>query len=126
MTRWRRVSFLVQWGIFFGILTWLAGTAITNKFPAIGVWGIILSRALMGFIIAYFNIKLVWWMRGAAVGLVVNLVFGGLALAVSGAVQNFFFGWVIGFWLMLITGVIIGPLMELTLRHKVKVPDPGL
>ena len=126
MTRWKRVSLLLQWGVFYGIITWLAATVITNKFPAIGVWGIIVSRALMGFLIAYFEIKLVWWMRGIAVGLAVNLVFGGLAFVFSGDVQNFFFGWVIGFWLMLITGIVIGPLMELSLRHKASVPDLGI
>ena len=125
MTRFRRVSLLLQWGVFYGIITWLAATAITNKFPAAGVWGIIVSRALMGFLIGYFEIKLMWWIRGIAVGLVVNLAFGGLAFIVNGDLQNFFFGWVIGFWLMLITGIIIGPLMELTLRHKSQPPDMG-
>ena len=123
MTRWRRVSYLVQWGVFFGLLTWLAATAITNKFPAAGVWGIIVSRMIMGFIIAYFTFKMPWWLRGALVGLIVNLVFGGIAFMVSGDLQNFFFGWVIGFWVMIISGILIGPAMELTLQNKMKAPE---
>ncbi len=119
MTRWKRIKSALEWGLFYGIITWLATTAITSlrNFPTAGVWGIILSRMLMGFLLGYFTLKMPWWLQGILAGIVVNAVFGIFSL-IPGVIKSFFSGWVIGFWLMLISGMIIGVLIMISLRRR--------
>jgi len=117
MTRWKRIKSALEWGLFYGIITWLAATAITNRISAAGVWGILLSRMLMGFLLGYFTLKMPWWLQGILAGIVVNAVFGILSL-LPGVIKSFFYGWIIGFWLMLISGMIIGVLIMISLRRR--------
>ena len=119
MDNWRRVKSATEWGFFYGIISWLLATGITNKIPTIGIWGIILSRTLMGFIIGYVKWEFPWWARGMIIGGVLNLILSGLVRIPLGVIMSRIgFGWFRGFWLMLITGVVFGLLIELALRHK--------
>ena len=119
MDNWRRVKSATEWGFFYGIISWLLATGITNKIPTIGIWAIILSRSLMGFIIGYVKWEFPWWARGMIIGGVLNLILSGLVRIPLGDIMSQIgFGWFRGFWLMLITGVVFGLLIELALRHK--------
>ena len=120
MVQWKRVKSATEWGFFYGIVTWLFATGITNKFSSAGVWGIILSRTLMGFIIGVIKWKFPWWARGLIVGVVVNLVFEAIAKIPMEFIRRFCFGWTSGFWLMLITGMLFGLLIELPIRPKIQ------
>lgn len=111
MARWQRVKSACEWGFFFGIVSWLLATGITNKIPAVGVWGIILSRTLMGFIIGIFKWEFLWWARGLILGAVLNLPLGLVAM-------QFGFGWDTGFWPTLVSGMIFAMLIEWILKKK--------
>ncbi|MFH1943960.1 MAG: hypothetical protein ABIL68_17795 [bacterium] len=119
MRDWKRVKSATEWGFFFGILSWLLATGITNETPAAGVWGIILSRTVVGFIIGYIKWKSPWWMRGLIIGGALNLIFGLVVkIPLGDAVQSITFMWARGFWLMLITGIGFGLSTELALRYR--------
>lgn len=119
MEKWKRVRSATEWGFFFGILSWLLATGITNKIPTIGIWGIILSRTLVGFIIGYVKWEFPRWARGLIIGGVVNLFLSILVYIPLGeTVQQICFGWERGFWLMLITGMVFGILTEVALVHR--------
>ena len=104
MIQWKRVKSAVEWGLFFGIISWLLATGITNKIPTIGVWGIILSRTLMGFIIGYVKWKIPWWVRGLIIGGGLNLILSLVVkIPLGDVVQRICFIWGRGFWMMMIT-----------------------
>ncbi|HHS12157.1 MAG TPA: hypothetical protein ENN03_00135 [bacterium] len=114
---WKRVKSASGWGFFYGIVSWVIFTGITNQTPAIGVWVIILSRTLVGFLQGFWEWKSPW-IRGAALGLALNLLLGGLALAPLGSFfHQLLFAWWRGFWLMLITGVLSGLLTEWPMKQ---------
>jgi len=116
---WPRLKSGLEWGLFYGIVTWLAFTAITNKIPALAIWGMILSRTLMGALAAGVVWEKPLWMRGVIWGVVGYVPFQLLALLPLGTLWNrFFFGWQTGTLLILITGLIIGILIELSMRHR--------
>lgn len=113
MAHWNRTRSAAEWGLFFGLCTWLLASGITNKMVEWQVWILVLSRGLIGVIIGLIaSVKIPWWARGAAVGLVLNIPLGYLV----NTWQDFTGG--LGFWYMLITGVISGVAVEFTLRHK--------
>ena len=115
MTRWNRTRSALEWSTFYGVCTWLLASGITNKMNGAHVWTIILSRTLMGLIIAFVKpIEIPWWMRGLIVGILVNIPVG---FVVNGFPD---FGNMLGFWTMMITGAIIGVLIELALQHREK------
>jgi len=115
MTHWNRARSALEWSTFYGVCTWLLASGITNKMHGQHVWTIILSRTLMGLIIAFIKpIAVPWWVRGLAVGIIVNIPVG---LIMNGFPD---FGNMLGFWYMLITGAIIGVLIELALKHREK------
>jgi hypothetical protein len=115
MTHWNRTRSALEWSTFFGVCTWLIASGVTNKMMGVHVWTIILSRTLMGLILALMTrISISWWVRGLAVGIVVNIPFG---LVMNGFPD---FGNGLGFAYMMATGAIIGVLIELALRHREK------
>ena len=111
MVRWKRIRTATEWGFFYGIISWLLATGFSNKIPAWGVWGIILSRMIMGCIIGFVRWEMAWWARGLLLGFLINIPMGLIVV---------FLGvrWTIGFIPMLITGMLFGLLIELSLRHK--------
>src|SRR4030042_6287697 len=118
MDRWRRLKSASEWGFFYGVITWLLATGITNKMPAIGVWAIILSRVIIGVLISEVRLDHLWWLRGAAVGAGVNLVFWIFSCISAEWIAKVFFAWRMGFWLMMISGVFIGLIIEITIQRR--------
>lgn len=115
MTRWNRTRSALEWGTFYGACTWLLASGITNKMTGIHVWTIILSRTLTGLIIVLIRqMPVPWWARGLIAGTAVNIPVG---LIMNGFPD---FGNGLGFVYMMITGMIIGVLIELALRHREK------
>lgn len=117
MIDWRKTRSAFEWGLFFGIVTWLLATAITNDISSAGVWGIIFSRIITGLAIVLIPWRTVWYIRGAVWGAAVNVLFYLLSLL---PLSGFFTGWRIGMPLMLISGILIGVFLELALKHREK------
>jgi hypothetical protein len=119
MTRWRRVRSATEWGFFFGVVTWILASGITNKIPTAGVWGILISRALIGLLAGLVKWDFPWWARGpiwgTAVGILSLLV---VRLPLGEGMHHFLFSIEHWFWLMLITGMLIGFIIEWVLRHR--------
>ena len=111
MIQWKRVKSATEWGFFFGVISWLLATGISNKIPAWGVWGIILSRTLMGFVIGIVRWEFVWWLRGLILGAAVSL-------PLAFVVRFLGVGWGQGFWPYLVSGIVFGLLLEVALRRK--------
>ena len=111
MIQWKRVKSATEWGFFFGVVSWLLATGISNRIPAAGVWGIILSRTLLGFIVGIVKWEFSWWVRGLVLGAAVNLPLGVLVRLLG-------VGWGQGFWPMLVSGMVFGLLIELGVRHR--------
>ena len=75
---WHRLRSGTGWGLFYGIITWLLATAITNEYSNCAVWSIILSRTLMGALIVLISFDMVWWIRAGIIGLVFNVIMGAV------------------------------------------------
>ncbi len=120
MIQWKRVRTATEWGFFYGIISWLLATGISNKIPGWGVWGIILSRTVMGCIIGFVRWDFPWWARGLSLGLGINIPMG-LAVLLMGV------RWEYSILPMLVTGMVFGLLIELSLRprRKDKVSESG-
>ncbi|NQT26093.1 hypothetical protein HQ585_12105 [candidate division KSB1 bacterium] len=115
MTHWNRTRSALEWSTFFGVCTWLIASGITNKMTGVHVWVIILSRVLMGLMVSFTKqISIPWWVRGLIVGVVVNIPVG---LVMNGFPD---FGNGLGFTYMMVTGAIVGVLIELALLHREK------
>ena len=108
---WKRVRSGFNWGLFYGIITWLLATGITNKYSNLAVWLIILSRTVMGVVIGLFQWEMKWWLRALIIGAVFNI-----PLAVLVALLGF--GWNPWFWPILISGMVFGVLIELGIRFR--------
>lgn len=118
MIDWKKMkSAALEWGLFFGIVTWLFSTAITNDYTSAAVWGMIVSRIVMGAVTAMVAWSVPWWIRGAVTGLGINLIFAALSRLPLG---SFFDGWRVGLTLMLVTGILAGILLELAMLHREK------
>ena len=78
------------------------------------VWFLILSRSLMGLIMAVWTTGIPWWARGLVVGVVINIP--------AGLIVNRWtaFGNNLGLVYMLATGLLIGVMIEVALRHREK------
>jgi len=111
MIQWKRVKSAAEWGFFYGVISWLLATGISNKIPTWGVWAIILSRTLLGLILGLVRWEFPWWARGLLLGTAVNL-------PLAGVVRWLGVGWSQGFWPMLVSGIVFGVLIELALKHK--------
>jgi hypothetical protein len=115
----RRVRSAINWGFFFGVLTWLLITAISNAIPDIGVRTLVIYGALLGFFIGIIPWEFPWWIRGPFFGAALNSLMGLLArLLHGGFFQEIGFGWNHGFWMMMVSGIIFGFCIELALRHR--------
>ena len=110
MSHWRRIKSAAEWGFFYGIISWLLATGISNKIPTWGVWAIILSRVLLGVLIGIIRWEYPWWARGMLMGSIVNLPLAFI-------IRTLGVGWVQGFWPMFISGIIVGLLIEVSLRY---------
>jgi hypothetical protein len=114
MTLWNRIRSALEWSTFFGVCTWLLASGITNTMTGANVWFLVLSRTLMGLIIAVWKTGIPGWARGLVVGVVINIPAG---LVVNGWTD---FGNNLGFIYMLATGMIVGVMTEVALRHREK------
>ena len=108
---WRRLRSGAGWGLFYGFITWLLATTITNEYTNGAVWSMILSRTLMGVLIVLISFDMVWWVRAGIIGLVFNVIMGAV-IAVLG------YGWNPWFWPLVISGIIFAILTEYALRKK--------
>jgi len=118
----KQVRSAINWGFFFGIITWLLITAISNAITNIGVRMIVIYGALLGFIIAMVPWKFPWWIRGSIYGAALNGLLGFLIQLPKGEVfQEIAFGWSHGFWMMMLSGIVFGFCIELALRHRSKL-----
>jgi len=101
----KRVVCATIWGIVFGFISW-ALAMIGGRVPASGVVTIILSYAVMGFVIGISAWKIKWWIHGFLMGLIITLPTSFGALWVKR-------GWGAGFIPTIVTGIIFGFLIEL-------------
>ncbi|MFO7888949.1 MAG: hypothetical protein R6V04_01270 [bacterium] len=108
---WRRLRSGAEWGLFYGIITWLLATGITNEYSNLAVWSIILSRTLMGVLIVLISFDLMWWVKAGIIGLVFNVIMG-IVIAALG------YGWNPWFWPLVISGIICAILIEFSLKRK--------
>ncbi len=119
MENWRQVKSGTEWGLFYGIVSWLLATGISNDIPAIGIWTVIISRTLMGFLTTSVKLEVKWWMKGLIWGVVVNLfIFLLSRISSEGLIGRICFAWSIGFWMMIATGVIFGILIGITIGYR--------
>ncbi|MEJ2628128.1 MAG: hypothetical protein P8078_06205 [bacterium] len=114
---WRRLRSGAGWGFFYGIITWLLATGITNDYSNGAVWSIILSRTLMGALIVLISFDLVWWIRAGIIGLGFNIIMGAV-IAFLG------YGWNPWFWPLVISGIVFAILTEFALRKKYDALSP--
>ncbi|RKY82843.1 hypothetical protein DRQ07_00140 [candidate division KSB1 bacterium] len=111
MQSWLRIKYAIEWGFFFGIISWLLSTGISSHIPTWGVWGIILSRTVMGFLSGAFIWKMPWLLRGVLISLAVNIPCGFVTMLLG-------VGLVTGFLSFVISGLIIGVLIEWILARQ--------
>ena len=112
MISWKRVQSGAEWGLFYGLISWLLAFGFSNQLYKKEVWFIILTRMLSGVVLGLMRLAVPWWIKGILVGLVINIP---LAFA---QVQWPEFGWIKGFTVTLAGGMIVGALIEMSLRHK--------
>ncbi len=111
MSVWKRVKPAVEWGLFFGVVSWLLATGVTNKMTELNVWGIVLSRTLAGVVLGMLKWESSKWLRGLVVGVVVNLPVS--IWAVTWMDFNFQFS----FFFIWIPGIICGIATELLYKR---------
>lgn len=73
MSLWKRIKPAAEWGLFFGVVSWLLATGVTNKMTELNVWAIVLSRTFAGALLGFLTWESSKWMRGLVVGSAVNL-----------------------------------------------------
>ena len=119
MTIWGKVKCSLEWGLFLGVITWLLTTTITNEIPALGIWGMIFSRMATGTGLVIRPLVKQKWLNGAVWGGIVNLGMLGLAqVPFGGGYAAFVFGWQRAVPLMIISGIIMGALIEQAVYHR--------
>jgi hypothetical protein len=122
----KRVKSTAGWGLFYGVITWLLFTAITNDYSADSVRGMILSRALLGVLLGAVAWKTVWWLRGLAFALGVDLFFWVVSrISLGTFLEQLTYGWARAPLYMLVTGLIVGLLIQWTLHFKARREQAG-
>ncbi len=98
MSVWKRVKPAAEWGLCFGVVSWLLATGVTNKMTELNVWGIVLSRTFAGIVLGLLQWETSKWLRGLVVGVVVNLPVSIWAAAWTdfNFHSSFFFIWIPG------------------------------
>lgn len=111
MSLWKRVKPAAEWGLFFGVVSWLLATGVTNKMTEPNVWSIVLSRTLAGALLGYLKWESSKWIRGLVIGAAVNLPVSLWAIGWT----DFNFSTAIGFiW---IPGIVCGIATELLFKR---------
>jgi hypothetical protein len=111
MIHWKRVRSGAEWGFFYGVVSWLLATGITNKYTSLAVWAIILSRTIMGIIQGLVQWDMAWWHRSIIIGAIVNILMG-LVVGVLG------YGWHPWFAALLASGILFAVLIEFSLERR--------
>ncbi|MBN1895051.1 hypothetical protein JW906_11170 [bacterium] len=73
MTRMKRIRSATEWGLFFGVLSWLLATAVTNRIPGWGVLAIVLGRTITGTLLGIIDSGGQWIWKGALAGGIIGL-----------------------------------------------------
>jgi drug/metabolite transporter (DMT)-like permease len=69
----KRIRSATEWGLFFGVLSWLLATAVTNQIPGWGVLAIVLDRAVTGTVLGIMDSGRQWMWKGALAGGIIGL-----------------------------------------------------
>jgi hypothetical protein len=118
----RRLRSAINWGFFFGILTWLLITGISNEITDVGVRAILIYGALLGLIVGVVRWEFPWWIKGVLFGAALNGLLGFIMkLGSAELFPEIGFGWIYGFWMMMISGMVFGFGIELALKHWEKL-----
>jgi hypothetical protein len=110
-----RVLLTTILGFIFGIVCWLLASS-GGPMPAAMTWSIILSRALLGFVIGISAWKINYLLHGILLGFIVSIPMAFGSLAVKGF--KIFLG-------TLIMGMIYGFLIELITHFVIKEKSAG-
>ena len=110
---WSKIRSALEWGLFYGVITWFIGTGVSNRIPGAGVWSIVINRVVLAVLIVLLagKWKLVWWVRGVVLGLLLSIPLGYYAS------QWPFYNDVSGWGGALITGAVTGVLIEFHFRR---------
>ena len=113
----KKLQAALEMGLLYGLITWILGTGISNRIPGWGVWLILLDRVAIAVVLyRLMDLKQSKWLKGAAVGLVLSIPIGWVAL--SWPFFNAISAWVGS----LGTGVIIGILISIEIAKQRKKP----
>jgi hypothetical protein len=117
MVTTKRMFIATVLGLLLGVVEWqVAKASGTASIPWSGVCTIILGRAVLGFAIGVSASKMTWWLNGLVLGFIFSLppAFGALWVGMK---------WAPGFVAAIVSGLIIGFLIELitTAGFKAKV-----
>ncbi len=107
MVTTKRLLIATVLGLLFGVVEWvIARLSATAPVPWSGVCTIILGRTVLGFAIGVSALRMTWWLNGLVFGFIFSLpqAFGALWVGMK---------WTPGFVAVLVSGLIIGFLIEL-------------
>ena len=107
MTTTKRLFIATVLGLLLGVVEWaIARAGAAAPIPWSGVPTIILGRTVLGFAIGISASRMAWWLHGLVLGFVFSFppAFGALWIGMK---------WTPGFVAVLVSGLIIGLLIEL-------------
>ena len=116
MVHWRRLQSGGEWGLFYGVISWLLSFGFSNQLYQKEVWAIIFSKMLTGILIGLIRMPVVWWLKGLILGCLINIPLAFLK------VQWPDFGWIKGFGVTMVTSMLVGVLIEMALKHRYDNP----
>ena len=114
MRLWQRLKSVLEWGFFCGVICWLLSTGFSNQLYSKEVWMIILPKVAAGIGIALIPAEYLRRIKGIVLGMLLNLPLALMQVQWPG------FGWIKGFWITLISGMICGYVVEAVLEKKLK------